>query len=80
MLKRARKQKRLPNDNKMFKKNVPSNIGGIVFLSGGQDDEEAVLNLNVMHKTADLPWPLTFSYGRAIQNGALKSWSKIQRM
>ncbi|MEK7088722.1 MAG: class I fructose-bisphosphate aldolase [Patescibacteria group bacterium] len=61
---------------KCLKENVPSNIGGIVFLSGGQDDEEAVLNLNVMHKTADLPWPLTFSYGRAIQNGALKSWSK----
>jgi len=61
---------------KCLKKNVPPNIGGIVFLSGGQDDEEAVLNLNEMHKTTDLPWPLTFSYGRAIQNEALQSWAK----
>jgi fructose-bisphosphate aldolase class I len=59
-----------------FKEKIPADIGGIVFLSGGQDDEEAVLNLNAMHTMSALPWPLTFSYGRAIQNGALKSWAK----
>ena len=51
-------------------------IGGIVFLSGGQSDEKATLNLNAMHQIADLPWPLTFSYGRAIQNKALRSWAQ----
>ncbi len=55
---------------------VPKEIGGIVFLSGGQDDEQASLNLNAMYKYAPLPWPLTFSYGRAIQNKALMSWAK----
>lgn len=59
-----------------LKEHVPADIGGIVFLSGGQGDEEAVLRLNAMHKMGPLPWPLTFSYGRAIQNGALKSWAK----
>ena len=54
---------------------VPRDIGGIVFLSGGQGDEEATINLNQMHKRGKLPWPLTFSYGRAIQNPALKSWA-----
>lgn len=61
---------------KCLKENVPSDIGGIVFLSGGQEDKEAILNLNAIHKIADLPWPLTFSYGRAIQNKALQSWAK----
>lgn len=61
---------------KCLKENVPANIGGIVFLSGGQSDEEAVLNLNAMHKMGPLPWPLTFSYGRAIQNPALLAWAK----
>ncbi|MEI7709759.1 MAG: class I fructose-bisphosphate aldolase [bacterium] len=63
------------NTVKCLKERVPDNIGGIVFLSGGQDDAEAIKNLNEMHKLGDLPWPLTFSYGRAIQNSALKSWS-----
>jgi fructose-bisphosphate aldolase class I len=61
---------------KCLKENVPADIGGIVFLSGGQEDEQATLNLNAMHKLENLPWPLTFSYGRAIQNPALKSWAK----
>lgn len=61
---------------KCLKEHVPADIGGIVFLSGGQDDEEATLNLNAMHKMGDLSWPLTFSYGRAIQSEALKSWAK----
>jgi len=61
---------------KCLSENVPEDIGGIVFLSGGQEDEKATLNLNAMHKGAPLPWPLTFSYGRAIQNPALQSWAK----
>lgn len=59
-----------------LKENVPENIGGIVFLSGGQKEEDAVMRLNEMHKLGPLPWPLTFSYGRAIQNPALKSWAE----
>ena len=61
---------------KCLKEHVPKEIGGIVFLSGGQGDEEATQNLNAMHKHEPLPWPLTFSYGRAIQNKALLSWAK----
>lgn len=60
---------------KCLKKYVPFNIGGIVFLSGGQKDEEATKNLNAMHQLGPLPWPLTFSYGRAIQNPALEAWA-----
>jgi len=59
-----------------LKEYVPEEIGGIVFLSGGQEDLEATVNLNAMHKVGSLPWPLTFSYGRAIQNPALQSWAK----
>lgn len=61
---------------KCLREHVSKDIGGIVFLSGGQEDEEATINLNAMHKMDLLPWPLTFSYGRAIQNPALKSWAK----
>ena len=60
---------------KCLRAHVPGEIGGIVFLSGGQSDEDAVLNLNEMHNMGTLPWPLTFSYGRAIQNNALRSWA-----
>ena len=55
---------------------MPKEIGGITFLSGGQGDEEATVRLNAMHKLSPLPWALTFSYGRAIQNPALKAWAK----
>ncbi|MFH1454878.1 MAG: class I fructose-bisphosphate aldolase [bacterium] len=59
-----------------LKEHVPKEIGGIVFLSGGQGDDEATQNLSAMHKYQPLPWSLTFSYGRAIQNKALISWAK----
>ena len=59
-----------------LKEHVPEHIGGIVFLSGGQGDEEAAMNLNTMHQMGSLPWPLSFSYGRAIQNPAFQSWAK----
>jgi fructose-bisphosphate aldolase class I len=59
----------------ILKAHVPSDIGGIVFLSGGQSDDDATMHLNLMHQQ-ELPWPLTFSYGRGIQNPALVAWAK----
>jgi fructose-bisphosphate aldolase class I len=53
---------------------VPAAVPGIVFLSGGQTDEAATERLNAICKASDLPWPLTFSYGRALQAPALKIW------
>jgi len=64
------------NTIKCLREKVPNEIGGIVFLSGGQDDIEAIKNLNAMRNLGPLPWFLTFSYGRAIQNGALQAWAK----
>ena len=61
---------------KCLKEKVSETIGGIVFLSGGQTDEEATARLDAMHELGALPWPLTFSYGRAIQNSALQSWAR----
>ena len=59
-----------------LKENVPANVGGVVFLSGGQSDALSTLHLNLMHQTGEgLPWPLSFSYGRAIQSPALKAWA-----
>ena len=55
---------------------VPDNIGGIVFLSGGQGDVEATERLNRMNQIGGFPWPLSFSYGRSIQRPALKIWSE----
>jgi fructose-bisphosphate aldolase class I len=60
----------------LLRTHVPPVIGGIVFLSGGQGEDEATANLNEMHKLGPLPWPLTFSYGRAIQRPALEIWSR----
>ena len=59
-----------------LKSAVPSSVPGIVFLSGGQSDEQATAHLNAMNKRGALPWPLSFSYGRAMQTAALKLWSK----
>ncbi len=61
---------------KCLVEHVPARIGGIVFLSGGQEDEEATIHLSLMHQMGALPWPLTFSFSRAIQNKALASWAK----
>jgi len=57
-----------------LKRTVPAALPGVVFLSGGQGDEAATAHLNEMAKTPGLPWPLTFSYSRALQNSALKAW------
>ena len=53
---------------------VPSEVPGIAFLSGGQSDEDATLHLNEMNKY-ETDWNLTFSYGRALQQSALNTWS-----
>ena len=53
---------------------VPSEVPGIAFLSGGQSDKAAILHLNEMNKY-ETDWNLTFSYGRALQQSALKAWS-----
>jgi fructose-bisphosphate aldolase class I len=55
-------------------KHVPPAVPGIVFLSGGQSDEDATANLNAMNKEVPHPWQLSFSYGRALQAPALKAW------
>ena len=61
-----------------LKRTVPAAVPGIVFLSGGQSDEIATAHLNAMNvaKSA-LPWPLSFSYGRALQAPALKAWKGV---
>lgn len=58
----------------VLRKVVPKEIGGIVFLSGGQSETEATANLNAMNKVGEQPWQLSFSYGRALQDSALKTW------
>lgn len=58
-----------------LKRNVPAAVPGIAFLSGGQSDIEATAHLNAMNAAFDLPWNLTFSYGRALQAAPLKAWS-----
>lgn len=60
---------------KCLKEHVPTNLAGVVFLSGGQTEEEATAHLDAMNKLGGLPWPLTFSYSRAIQNPVLKLWA-----
>src|SRR5512133_3173505 len=55
-------------------KHVPAAVPGIVFLSGGQTDEDATAHLNAMNAKGPHPWELSFSYGRALQAPALKAW------
>ncbi len=60
-----------------FSEVVPTEVGGIVFLSGGQSEPESCVTLNAISKLVKeqkTPWKLTFSYGRALQNSALKNW------
>jgi len=59
---------------KALKATVPPAVPGIAFLSGGQSDEEATAHLSAMSAMYDLPWKLTFSYGRALQAAALQAW------
>jgi fructose-bisphosphate aldolase class I len=57
-----------------LKRQVPSAVPGIAFLSGGQSPTEATLHLSLMNANGALPWALTFSYGRALQEYALSAW------
>jgi fructose-bisphosphate aldolase, class I len=57
-----------------FERHVPAAVPGIVFLSGGQSDEDATANLSAMNAMGSHPWQLSFSYGRALQAPALKAW------
>jgi fructose-bisphosphate aldolase class I len=59
---------------KCFYKHVPAAVPGIVFLSGGQSDEDATAHLNAMNAKGPHPWQLSFSYGRALQAPAIKAW------
>lgn len=60
-----------------FKRTVPAEMPGVVFLSGGQSDDEATVNLNAINQMVDsaTPWQLSFSYGRGLQATPLKIWS-----
>lgn len=58
-----------------LRRTVPAAVPGVVFLSGGQSEEEATVNLNAMNKLKVLkPWTLSFSFGRALQSSTLKTW------
>ena len=59
-----------------LKSAVPAILPGIVFLSGGQSDEAATAHLDAMNRMGPNPWPLSFSYGRAMQQAALKLWAQ----
>ena len=60
---------------RMLKNCVPASVPGIAFLSGGQSDEDATAHLDAMNRIGGMPWPLTFSYGRALQAAPQKAWS-----
>jgi len=59
-----------------LKKNVPSDVTGVAFLSGGQSEQEATSNLDAINKINDTNFLITYSYGRALQQTALKTWAK----
>lgn len=63
---------------KVLKDTVPSALPGIAFLSGGQENEEATRNLDMMNKIGGFPWKLTYSFGRALQQSALFAWKGDQ--
>ena len=55
--------------------NLPDDLPAVTFLSGGQSDIDSTANLDKMNKISSNPWKLSFSYGRALQQAALKAWS-----
>ena len=62
-----------------LKKNMPKEVPGVAFLSGGQSELEATKNLNEINKINDTSFNFTFSYGRALQQSALKTWAKSMK-
>ena len=59
---------------KCLNENVPADLPGVTFLSGGQSDVDATAHLDAMNKIGGFPWKLSFSYGRALQQPSLKAW------
>ncbi len=59
---------------RVLRRTVPAAVPGIVFLSGGQTPAQATSNLDAINRTGPQPWPLSFSYGRALQEGPLAAW------
>jgi fructose-bisphosphate aldolase, class I len=76
--KRASAQEVAEATVRTLKRHVPPAVPGIAFLSGGQSPQEATLHLSLINKLGPLPWKLTFSYGRALQDTALKAWGGSQ--
>lgn len=64
----------------VLKKHVPSELAGVVFLSGGQSVEQATENLAAVKREGGFPWPVTFSFARALQEPALEVWRGDNRM
>ena len=62
-----------------FKRTIPSAVPMIAFLSGGQDDGVAVENLNAINKESNLPWYVSFSFGRELQKNALSLWANAKK-
>ena len=60
---------------KVLKEHVPTDLAGVVFLSGGQTVEQATDNLAKIEKNGPFPWPVTFSFARALQDPALYAWA-----
>jgi fructose-bisphosphate aldolase class I len=58
-----------------LRRHVPAAVPGVVFLSGGQSDDDATANLDALNRAGAQPWELSFSYGRALQAAALKAWA-----
>jgi fructose-bisphosphate aldolase class I len=73
--KRAGPQEVAEKTIRVLKECVPPAVAGIAFLSGGQADAEATLHLDLMNRMGPLPWPVTFSYGRALQHEPQKTWA-----
>jgi fructose-bisphosphate aldolase class I len=61
--------------SRILKEHVPKELGGVLFLSGGQTSNQAFINLNRIAKKGPYPWGLTFSYSRALQDPVLKAWA-----
>lgn len=74
--KQASKEEIAEKTIKTLKNSIPDEVQGVAFLSGGQAELQATENLNEMNKGEGTPWNLTFSYGRALQESALKCWAQ----
>jgi fructose-bisphosphate aldolase class I len=62
---------------RVLRDRVPADVAGVVFLSGGQSDVNSTIHLNEMNRSGPHPWPLSFSYGRALQAPSLAAWGGV---